>query len=94
MRVEPLHSGIERQEFAPALARMRHEPIEQPPAESVGAIGFACHEIVDIERLPGKEHLHDAKTGDRSDLAVSFEIGELESLPLLPLHLLHKCGGL
>jgi hypothetical protein len=54
MRVEALHAGIEFQIITTVLARLIHQPIEKPAAESAGPICRTRNEVVDIKKLPGK----------------------------------------
>ena len=54
MGVEALHAGIEFEIVTTVLARLIHQPIEKPAAESAGPICRTRDEIVDIKKLSGK----------------------------------------
>ena len=93
MRVEALDPGIEREGRAFFPPRLFHQPIKKLATETGRPIRRARDQIVHVKRASGKEQLEDAVAGYRADGTATFQISELETVPLLTLHLSNKSGG-
>ena len=65
MGVDALRSGIQRKFVAAFIAGPVHQPIEQPVAMSLRSRSRIRHEVVNIQRFAGEEHIHLPEAGDR-----------------------------